>query len=237
MSWQPGWYDDPWTPGGQRWWDGSGWTQHTSAASQTAAGGRKRRVWPWVAGAAALLLLMAGGAVALVLAISADDDEATRPAIRPPRTERTTPEYKEPASNRLPPRPVGESVTLRNQDGERVRVTVTGVKDPVPRGSYFRDPKRGTRWVGVQMRFEALGPGTYDDSASNGLRVVTEGGRYEADFAELDACPPIGDLRLAPGRTEQGCIVVPVPRGEDPESVRFTPSSGYAPDVGTWRLP
>lgn len=35
----PGWYDDPWQPGGKRWWDGSTWTQHVSdmSTSQSAA--------------------------------------------------------------------------------------------------------------------------------------------------------------------------------------------------------
>ena len=26
-----GWYDDPWVPGGQRWWDGQAWTEHAQA--------------------------------------------------------------------------------------------------------------------------------------------------------------------------------------------------------------
>ena len=232
MSWQPGWYDDPWSPGNRRWWDGANWTQQTSAA--TPAGQRRRRVWPWVLAGGLALLLVAGVAVALV-AIGGSDDEV---ATAPPRTNSTPTEteYEPPNSNRLPEVGLGEPVTLRDNDGQKVQVTVLNVVDPVPQGDYFEGPKRGTRWVGVQMRLRGEGPGTYTDTVSNGVRVVTAKGRYEADVAELDACPSIkSEVKLAQGATATGCVIVPVPRGEKPERVRFTASSGFAADQGTWR--
>ena len=161
-----------------------------------------------MAGAAVLLLLMAGGAVALIVAISGDDQEVVRPA---PDDQRPTPPSDEPASNRLPPVDLDESVSVRNQDGQRMRVTVTELTDPVPKGSYFRGPKRGTRWVGVQVRFEGEGPGLVDDSVGNGLRVVTAGGRYETDFSEPAACRPVPRRRRQPARRphREGCVVIP----------------------------
>ena len=240
MSWQPGWYEDPWSPGGRRWWDGNRWTDHVSSAGESAAAGkRKWRVWPWVAGAAVLLLLMAGGAVALIVAISGDDTEVGRRAAPNSTPEKPTPPSEEPASNRLPPAELGETVSVRNQDGQRLRVTVTEVNDRVPKGTYFRGPKRGTRWVGVQVRFEGEGPGVVNDSVGNGIRVITPGGRYETDFSEPDACRPVpgGEINLSEGRTTQGCLIVPVPSSEKPQRVTFVASSGYGPDVGTWKLP
>jgi uncharacterized protein len=35
----PGWYPDPNVPGGQRYWDGTQWTEHQSAPAQAAAPG------------------------------------------------------------------------------------------------------------------------------------------------------------------------------------------------------
>jgi hypothetical protein len=243
MSWQPGWYEDPWSPGSTRWWDGNAWTQHTggtAAAAGAAAGApaKKRRVWPWLVGGGLVLLLLAGVVVAAVLVIggSSDDEVSKRPSR--PTTTSSTPSYQEPASHRLPVADLGEEVTLRTQDGPRAKVAVLSVMDPVPQGSYFRGPKRGTRWVGVRVRFTGAGPGTYSDSAANGVRVLTaDGRRYGTDFSELDACPAIpGDLSLPPGASKTGCIVIPVPKSKGPDRVRFIPSSGYAPDVGTWRV-
>lgn len=237
MSWQPGWYDDPWSPGTTRWWDGNAWTQHTGAA-MAAAPAKKRRVWPWLVGGGLVLLLLAGVGVALVLVIGgSSDDRVFKAPPRPTTTSPSTP-YEEPASHRLPEADLGQEVTLRTQDGKRARVAVLSVMDPVPRGSYFRGPKRGTRWVGVRVRFTGAGPGTYTDSAANGVRVVTaDKRRYGTDFSELDACPSVPeDLSLAPGASRTGCVVIPVPKPKHPVRIRFIPSSGYAPDVGTWRV-
>jgi hypothetical protein len=64
MSPPPGWYPDPSAPHLQRWWDGTAWTEHRSAATvpvrQPAAGGGSGR--------AKLVALVAAGAV-LVAAI------------------------------------------------------------------------------------------------------------------------------------------------------------------------
>ncbi|MFD6990150.1 DUF2510 domain-containing protein [Streptomyces sp. NPDC059943] len=36
MTTPPGWYADPGVPGGERWWDGSGWTAHTRSVGAAA---------------------------------------------------------------------------------------------------------------------------------------------------------------------------------------------------------
>ncbi|HVE68752.1 MAG TPA: DUF2510 domain-containing protein [Solirubrobacteraceae bacterium] len=43
----PGWYPDPGASGGQRWWDGTTWTEHVHAAAPTAAPTRRRYAQKW----------------------------------------------------------------------------------------------------------------------------------------------------------------------------------------------
>ena len=255
MDWVPptapasGWYGDPWEPGKLRWWDGKRWTGHILPVApqgpagperpvQTAGAGSSSLGWLWAVGGAGMALLVAL-VVGTVLAVrSAQDDEPTSsvqtaappvPAPRPP--------YRPPGSNELGEVAVGRPHDMATQDGTRVRVTVLGVVDPVTRGSYTLRPKRGHHWVGIRMRFQALGPGAYDDSPGNGARLAAGGRLYKADVARPDGCPALpAAIDLAPGRIATGCVMFEVRRGDRPTAMSFWPSSRFAPDVGTWRL-
>jgi RsiW-degrading membrane proteinase PrsW (M82 family) len=43
-----GWYPDPWTPGGYRWWDGRAWTGHVARPKGAVETGRKPRLPAWL---------------------------------------------------------------------------------------------------------------------------------------------------------------------------------------------
>jgi uncharacterized Tic20 family protein len=66
MEAPPGWYADPQTPGAQRWWDGSRWSEHVQAPQPFAAGhayavaDRDAHQWAMFAHLSALLAAIVG---------------------------------------------------------------------------------------------------------------------------------------------------------------------------------
>lgn len=93
MTTPPGWYADPGVPGGERWWDGNGWTAHTrplgGAASYQQASQQTRSA---VRGRSAVLGGVVGGLVlvaAIVAGITLLGDDGTKTV---PRSAPTTSE-------------------------------------------------------------------------------------------------------------------------------------------------
>ena len=80
----PGWYPDPNTPGGQRWWDGSQWTDHTDrnypqpaqgvAGQAPQASGQKVDTWLWQSIVATILCCLPFGIVGIVFAARANSE-------------------------------------------------------------------------------------------------------------------------------------------------------------------
>lgn len=236
----PGWYQDPWASGAFRWWDGSSWTAQVSGGlhtGQATGGSGGRPLWPWILGGGLGLVLLLGIVGGLVLFAVGSGNSETAVTPSPPTVPTVPPPTEEPRSNRLPRRSLGTSSVVRTQEGSRVRVTALEVVDPVRSGAYSLEPQAGTRWVGVRLRLQALGPMPYDDSPGNASRVFAGGRSYESDTASPDGCKQLDAvLKIPPGGSITGCVIFEVARGDKPTRLSYVASSGYSPDVASWRL-
>ncbi|HEY1357482.1 MAG TPA: DUF2510 domain-containing protein [Thermoleophilaceae bacterium] len=241
----PGWYDDPWGVGGLRWWDGNDWT---AQVAPKAGAPKKRPIWPWILAGSIVVFLVTAGVIAGVVLVVVNSDSGEHHESSSATTTTTTPEtsttpstptrpYVRARSNRLPEVGLGRAVKLRTQDAPSVRVTALSVVDPVSAGTYTLRPKRGSRWIGVRMRLKNLGPGHLSDAPGNAAKLHSKTHAYKAGVSRPDGCHALpAVIELDPGDEASGCLIFEVPRGTEVNRLELTLSSGYAPDVATWRL-
>jgi hypothetical protein len=133
---------------------------------------------------------------------------------------------------------VGDSLTVEDQDGIEMTVTLVEVLDPAPPADEFSAPKDGSRFVGVRMRIRNDGPGVLDESPDNDLELIDgKGQRYSTSLDGIEGCQDFpGSVRLREGDEALGCVSFEVPTSEAPVRIQFTPSSGFADDTAEWAI-
>lgn len=158
-----------------------------------------------------------------------------------PSTVKTTPNASQssggkPASKKETAR-VGSSITLKGQDnGEQVTVTVLKIVDPAKSSNDYESPDPGKRYVAVQIKIQNSGTVTYDDSPSNGSKLIdSQSQQYDAEISD-PVSPGLGSVKMAPGSTRVGYITFQVPNGTKLASFQFGPDSGFAPETGEWQI-
>lgn len=136
--------------------------------------------------------------------------------------------------------PLGTTVTLTGQrSGEKVDVTALKVVDPAASAEEFFAPDPGTRYVSVQFRLKNTGTVPYKDSPVNGATIVdSEGQQFDADVvAKTTAGPRLPvSLTITPGNTALGYLTFELPDRSRPVTVQFALNSGFADDVGEWKI-
>jgi hypothetical protein len=163
-----------------------------------------------------------------------------REGVGPPATTNSPPPSTAtpPAAPSAPAR-VGDTLDLAGTDnGERMAVTLVKVVDPAKAANEFSSPSPGTRFVAVQLRLKNTGTGPYNDSPSNGARLIDgEGQQYQASVEDTSAGPGLGgSVTLIPGDTALGFITFELPAGVTPAKFQFALDSGFSDNVGQWLL-
>jgi hypothetical protein len=133
---------------------------------------------------------------------------------------------------------VGTPITLRGEETE-LEVRVTGVIDPVSGGPADTTLAPNARFVGVELTLRNIGQGTYSESPLEDSKLLTGSGAPTHPVNLLGG--PCGGrfplhVGLRPGAKTAGCLPFEVQRSEQPSRFQFALDSGFAPEIGTWKL-
>lgn len=206
-------------------------------------------------GAVALLMF---GSCSVVLALASSNmrdvvTEAapvTEPTTRARLQDETQPEVKdetEPQGQVAEPDPatvqpsakIGGTLTLHGRDpGLLVKVTITNVFDRATPAHDFLKPKTGNRYVAIELRLENAGQIIYDDSPSNGSKLIDDQGQqYRPTFADIKEGVSLGGgVAVTVGDRRKGVLVFELPADVKPEKFQFALDSGFAKQKGEWTL-
>lgn len=137
------------------------------------------------------------------------------------------------------PAKIGQSISLKgNSSGEQVRVVATKARR-TRSSDEFSKPKRGDVFYAVQFRLRNTGTAAYDDTPSNGAKVIdSKGQQYDGDVvvSSIAAGPLLpSDTKIAAGNQALGYVVFEVPAKAKIKSVQFSMDSGFG-DTGQWNL-
>ena len=131
---------------------------------------------------------------------------------------------------------VGDAITVLGQETE-LRVRVQRVRDPVPSGS-DRPLRPGARFVGIEVRIENIGEGRYSASPLGDAELLTDRGPADPTTLLFGPCAKgfTSHVNLAPGDGRDGCLTFEARPGAELTEFRYALDSGFAPEVGTWKL-
>lgn len=130
---------------------------------------------------------------------------------------------------------VGDSITLQgNNEDLRVRVKLLRIRRNIPAGPY--DSVDG-KLIGLELLLTNVGDATYDDSPSNGARLISRSDReFDPAFLTGGPCELWAGVTIAPGSKRRGCLAFDVPKTVKAKTFQFSLDSGFGPESGEWDL-
>jgi len=130
---------------------------------------------------------------------------------------------------------LGGSITLKSYD-EHLQITLLGVENPAHRAYKIGTPDSGEKYVAVRLRIFNLSRYRYNDSPSNGARLIsTSGAAYRITLPGKE--PNLDEMAaIAPGDYHVGWLTFQVPITVQLSRFRFILDSGFVPQRGDWLL-
>jgi hypothetical protein len=136
---------------------------------------------------------------------------------------------------------VGSTITLggNNAAGEKLAVTVVKYVPTTVSTDQFTKPAAGKRFAAVQFSLRNMGKSAYEDSPSNGAKVIDVKGQSFGSYlaGNVKAGPGFanGQVNILPGDKALGVVVFEVPKKVKLAKVQFGTDSGFG-QVGEWRV-
>jgi hypothetical protein len=127
----------------------------------------------------------------------------------------------------------GESIVLRGQSGEQIRVRPYRLEE-IPEQE-FEEPAAGKRFVGVWVQFRNVGRRGWSSFIGNGAQLITTRGRAIDATVMVEGPCETGQLRVPRGQMRRACIPFEVGFGARLRYFEFNLASGFADETGQWR--
>jgi hypothetical protein len=133
---------------------------------------------------------------------------------------------------------VGDAISLKGFDGEKLDATVVKVVDPATSDNPYMKAKDGARLVAVQWRITNTGTKSIDSGPNSGSSLVDgDGQQFLPTFSQTTAGPsyPSG-VTIPPGQSRLGFVAYEVPKSSAVVKAQYGANSGFADELGQWTL-
>lgn len=133
---------------------------------------------------------------------------------------------------------VGDTISLKGFEGERLDATVVKVVDPATSDNPYMKAKDGARLVAVQWRIANTGTKTIDSSPNSGSSLVDgDGQQFSPTYSDTTAGPrfPSG-VSIPAGESRLGFVTYEVPKSSTVVKAQFGANSGFADELGQWTV-
>jgi hypothetical protein len=141
------------------------------------------------------------------------------------------------AASSAPTAKFGQAITVKgNTEGSQVQVTATKLVPSTVSTNQFEKPQDGMRYAAVQFKIVNTGTVPYEDSPSNGARLIdTDGQQFQSTIVSKLKAGAVfpGSVKLAKGGTALGYVVFEVPKAAKITGVQFGMDSGFA-ETAEW---
>lgn len=120
------------------------------------------------------------------------------------------------------------------EDTTDIEIVASAVADPFPPDE-FEEPPLGTRLVVVALGVRNRSRVRYDDSLSNGAKLVTSANTTISSIS-VRQCADSDAVSVPRGEVRVGCVGFAVPLRASVRQIEYRTNGGFGRETGVWRV-